>query len=336
MLDVDVNDGVYVNNKRQHFEHNSGISFLVIRKEYWERALSQAQRDHKRQQRIQRDVHGENQNTHEQIKVKVPPKPYEPTKEERQSHEATHCPFRAWCEICVKTKSPDGRHTKQLGNAEHIPVFEFDYAFATDTAGDPNIKVSMTVATDSIPGLIFAVVAWRKGGQDDYVMQSFQNYTDRLGLVRAELNCDQEPSTLDVANTLIKRCLTATPKGSKGSLGRGERANLTIQGQLRAFRQDVSMIYKTEIGPDHVLMGWMVQHCAWVVNNFQVKGTGRTLCRSIRGKDYTREVVPFAEICLGRNHSEDGAKLNMRWMRGVFVGMLDRTDEFLLLTPQVQ
>ena len=37
-------------------------------------------------------------------------------------------------------------------------------------------------------------------------MQSFQNYIDRLGLVKAELKCDQEPSTLDVANALIKRC----------------------------------------------------------------------------------------------------------------------------------
>ena len=72
LLDVDVNDGIYVNNERQQSEHNSGISFPVIRKEYWERALSQAQQDHERQQRIQRDVHGENQNTHEQIKVKVP------------------------------------------------------------------------------------------------------------------------------------------------------------------------------------------------------------------------------------------------------------------------
>ena len=42
VLDVDVNDGVYVNNERQQSEHNSG-SFPVIRKEYWERALSQAQ-----------------------------------------------------------------------------------------------------------------------------------------------------------------------------------------------------------------------------------------------------------------------------------------------------
>ena len=139
-------------------------------------------------------------------------------------------------------------------------------------------------------------------------MQSFPDFIDRLGLVRAQLKCDHNPSTLDVANTLIKRyqstilMVTATPKGSKGSLGRGERANLTIQGQLRAFREDVSVRYKTGIGPDHVLMGWMVRHCAWVVNNFRVNGTGRTPSRSIRGKDYTGEVVPIGEICFGRNH----------------------------------
>ena len=40
----------YVNNERQHSEHNSGISFPVIRKEYWERALSQAQQDHERKE----------------------------------------------------------------------------------------------------------------------------------------------------------------------------------------------------------------------------------------------------------------------------------------------
>ena len=71
VLDVDVNDGVYVNNERQQSEHNSGISFPVIRQEYWERTLGQAQQDHEKQQRIQRDVHGENQNTHEQMKPHI-------------------------------------------------------------------------------------------------------------------------------------------------------------------------------------------------------------------------------------------------------------------------
>ena len=93
------------------------------------------------------------------------------------------------------------------------------------------------------------------------------------------------------------------------------------------------MKYHTEVGPDHVLMGWMARLCACGVNNFQVKRTKRTPYRSIRGKDRTGEVVPFGDVCWERNHSEDGAKLSMRWMRGVFVGELDRTDEFLLLTP---
>ena len=61
---------------------------------------------------VRNQFNGMYQNTFEHVKVKVPPKPYEPTKEERQSHEATHCPFRAWCEICVKAKSPDGKHAK--------------------------------------------------------------------------------------------------------------------------------------------------------------------------------------------------------------------------------
>ena len=58
-LDVDVNDGVYVNDERRKIEDDSGISFPVTRKECWERALSQAHQDHERNQSIQQDVHGE-------------------------------------------------------------------------------------------------------------------------------------------------------------------------------------------------------------------------------------------------------------------------------------
>ena len=156
VLDVDVNDGVHANDERRKFESDSGISFFVIRKEYWERALNQAQQDHERKESIQQNVHGENRNTFE---------------------------------ICVKAKSPDGKHAKHVENPEHIPMIEFDYAFAADTPGGP--KISMVVATNLIHGSIFAVVARRKGGQDDYVMKSFHNYIDRLGLVKAELNRSQ-------------------------------------------------------------------------------------------------------------------------------------------------
>ena len=54
VLDVDVNDGVYVNDDRQNFANDSEISFLVIRTEYWERALSQAQQNHERSNQFNR------------------------------------------------------------------------------------------------------------------------------------------------------------------------------------------------------------------------------------------------------------------------------------------
>ena len=65
---------------------------------------------------------------------------------------------------------------------------------------------------------------------------------------------------------------------------------MTIQGQLRAFREAVSMKHKTEVGPDHVFMGCMIRNCAWVVNNFQVKTRHRSFLGLL---DYTGEVVPL-------------------------------------------
>ena len=47
--------------KGENSRGDSGISFPVIRKEDWERALNQAQQDHESNQSIQPDVHGENQ-----------------------------------------------------------------------------------------------------------------------------------------------------------------------------------------------------------------------------------------------------------------------------------
>lgn len=85
-------------------------------------------------------------------------------------------------------------------------------------------------------------MAAKKGSTDDYVVQSILQWIDQLGLVKAELKCDQEPSTVDMVDALVRRCKStilipmASPKGSKGSLGRGERGRLSIQGQLRTLR----------------------------------------------------------------------------------------------------
>ena len=75
VLDVDVNAMMEAKSPKTILE-----SLLPSNAQHIERALSQAQHEHERKRATHQDVHGENQKTFEQVKVKVPPKPYEPTK----------------------------------------------------------------------------------------------------------------------------------------------------------------------------------------------------------------------------------------------------------------
>ena len=79
-----------------------------------------------------------------------------------------------------------------------------------------------------------------------------------LGLVfeKADLQCGQESSTADLRGDLARRFPTlvpgatvpvATARGSKGSLGRAERAHLAIQGQPRTYRQALNEAYNTTL-----------------------------------------------------------------------------------------
>ena len=200
--------------------------------------------------------------------------------------------------------------------------------------------MTILAAVDDTFGAFFSVLARTKGSRDVYVIQSFINHIDRLGLVRAELKCDQEPSTLDVARVVAARCsstslvVISTPKGSKGSLGRAERANYTIQSQIRALRAAASEYFGITIGARHLLMPWIVRHASWVLNRFLIRGSGKTPYRALRGKNYTQPLAAFGECVMYRDAEADPKKLELRWNDGIFVGKLDLTEEFVVLTPR--
>ena len=67
------------------------------------------------------------------------------------------------------------------------------------------------------------------------MMQSFQNNIDRLGLVRAELKCDQEPRTLDVANCFDQavsiHSSDCDPQRQKARKGRLVHQEATVAAQ---------------------------------------------------------------------------------------------------------
>ena len=112
-------------------------------------------------------------------------------------------------------------------------------------------------------------MANKEGGGDDYVVESLLQWIDGLGLVKAEIKCDQEPAAVDLVTALVMRCKStvlipmASPKGSKGSLGRGERGHLSVQGQLRTIRAATEKNSGITAGATHLLMQWMTRHCSW-------------------------------------------------------------------------
>ena len=85
-----------------------------------------------------------------EVRAKVPPAPYTPSAPERKAHEATHCPYRAWCSDCVAGKTPERRHLTGKANPEKAPCIELDYNFGSDKSDDPEHKVTMLVACDSV------------------------------------------------------------------------------------------------------------------------------------------------------------------------------------------
>ena len=170
-------------------------------------------------------------------------------------------------------------------------------------------------------------------------MQAMLNWIAQLGFAKAEIKCDQEPSTVELMNALVARCRStqlvpkASPKGSQGSLCRGERGHLSVQGQVRTLRSVTQEKYKITLDPQHVLMPWMCRHSSWIIERFQPRWSGHTAHHSMRGKDYSGIVLDFAETCQYRL-ADFSDKLNVRWAKGVFVGKLAETDEFLLITER--
>ena len=120
-------------------------------------------------------------------------------------------------------------------------MIEFDCTLGTDTEPEiPREKVVIMVATGLENNACQSLMAGHAGVRDEYAVQGMLDYIHRFGLVKAELKCDEEPSTMEIARHLGSRCKTtvltesATPRGSEGSLGQCERADLSVQGQLPA------------------------------------------------------------------------------------------------------
>ena len=141
------------------------------------------------------------------------------------------------------------------------------------------------------------------------------------------LQSDQEPSVLDVkheAGTHIPTDIVYN-----GSI---ERANQTIQGQIRAIKDYTERQIGATIGLDSSVLKWLVRHAAWTLTTFHVGSDGTTAHQRIRGKPFNQLIAAFGAQILFKPHKTTGLQqtLAVNWMDGCWLGFNKRTGEHIV------
>ena len=95
------------------------------------------------------------------------PSPLSPSRQEKEHHELTHTPYRAWCPHCVRAR---GRNRAHKTSADHdkssVPKIAFDYFFFSDEEEKAN-KNPMIVMVDESTGEKYARGVEQKGLDSD-------------------------------------------------------------------------------------------------------------------------------------------------------------------------
>ena len=261
-------------------------------------------------------------------------RPHEPSKEERELHELTHLPFRAWCAVCVKTRGAGDYHRQVY---DKKPLIQVDYAFMTHQQSKKT-AVSVLTATDVTSGMTMAAVVPGKGATD-YNVSELSRFIHEVGRTKGMLQSDQEPSVQTLLRRVSARLgvsIRTSPAYSSGSLGNAERFHRQLWALLRTMREQVKIDYDIDIELDHPLMTWMVKHASWLQNRFQLHSDGNTSYFRRWEKDYVKPLVKFAETLLFKLPKTDGGKTEPQWDKGIWLGRCTTSDEnFIGTTTEV-
>ena len=274
--------------------------------------------------------------------VKEPDIPAAPSQEEREKHMLHHANFEPWCEVCVKGQGRDAPHRKQKEDKKQHIIYS-DYMFFSTSGNEVSkedgkkqkglITVLTAICKDS--QYPFAMVVPAKGG-GYYARDALANWIRDLGWEKVIIQTDRE----NAMNKLFERVrdlmpervdIRKSPRYSSQSLADGEMVNGLIAGKIRTWLCELSENYQEKIGTDHYMFPWVVRHSAWTLARFHINKTKTTAFQVIKGREYISELMPLGETVMGK-YPKVKDKAAPRWVKGVYAGKTESSDEHLVLT----
>ena len=274
------------------------------------------------------------------------PVPDEPSAEEKQRHLLTHLPYAPWCELCVAGAGRDGQHRrKQMGeNGQLETVVQADYTFFARNAQQSLVEDESTLVTvltfvDKTSAWPLSLQVTKKGDCSQYVLNTVEQYLRNLGHEKTVTQIDQENWIKSVAKAIQKRMgdkrvqIREAPIHSHQSQGAVEGEHAKIAGLVRSILLDLQSKYPAcPVDVNHVAFPWLVRHASWLVARFQPRTKDHaTSYRVLNGVDYMSPICHFGETVMARL-PQPGTKTQRRWVKGIWVGRLERDDTHIILT----
>ena len=182
-----------------------------------------------------------------------------------------------------------------------------------------------------------AEVSNQPGKVDDYPVKVLIRDLDRLGYKKVNGKCDQEN-----AITAVCKAVKATwkgewiqefsPKYEHQPNGEVERAVQTIHGLARTLKDHVEQYARIELDPKSPMIAWIIEHAATLHYLFHRSEDGMTPYQRVKGKEWTISLPAIGETVDYKQKTRH--KLEMRWDRGIFLGVKIDSSERIVGTEK--
>ena len=269
-------------------------------------------------------------------KVRVP---RTPTQAEINDHLPLHLPYREWCPHCVDGGASGMTHKTDKEKGEPIGnTICMDYTFPSDRDAEEDAN-PILIMYDCRTRALWCIPTDHKGAIP-WVTKWAVDKLEEAGYGGADITIktDGEPAILD-----LKKAIAAARLGNTTPIESGVRQSKENGGMENAVRiwqryfRTIRAYFEDCVGKKmvitHKLYPWMVVWCSDALTRYKVHTNGRTSFEMMTGHRAKREAPGFGEIVKFRLAPEKSIrhKAESEWMEGMFVGVISRTTEYILM-----
>ena len=285
--------------------------------------------------------------------------PGQPTESEIEEHNATHIPYRPWCEACNRgraKKKPSLRLCGAYSHSEHARV-RMDYAKLTEVIDDEvedgqdgdevegaENSQTMLVMQESQHTSVWSYAVERKGASEEWLVPQLLDDLETVGLQedRVVAKSDQEPSVVEVIREVVDgrqaahgTAVESSAVGESDTNATVERAIQDVEGQIRTLRAGLEARLREKVHIRDPVVPWLIRHAGCLITMCRVRPNGKTALEMIKGRRTHMKITEFGEHVLFRipTTRTNPGKFEDRYEAGIYLGFDVRSMESYVGTP---